>query len=519
MTSQEKLRLDPNTIIVSTKGCLHVLNRRGSTKVQADQIDVVHEKLKGYLDGNYQEDELISALPAEKQPILEKYFTAMSQAGALHRGGAGEAAEMTVLEDGRSLIVTLQNKKISVFLDGDGTDSHVTEDHSHDACLRFVTPQQMDAHWKHIWRSRKHGPHLLYVVEQDERANIEERKKYALWLLGCSRMDCWEERRIRLYTLDRTAPALRCFFQTYLFRDNQSKKSDTSENAARKSFAPELVTATDEDQLPLVSAQATVPFYSSSVAGCGLEYSLLCEDLEREFMVQTVLDSEVQTKDNEAQGEAEAERFSCVAELKDWQHPASKLQRTRVDRRQASRWPVAGSLLHLRLRALERYWWMLPENQNGSGDNVNLLERVEKGNPHPQIAYLADVLRTRRHVLDATIHTTACGLHVCQSGTHIAYSLVKAKAIRDVLLAVIKDEFHRESLSGVEIKHECDFGSFLSKEESQQLIVRQSALLDERRVNRRFTFKHVRRFGISAWIGELGPLVHEINGNHESSRS
>src|SRR5579864_1696437 len=85
-SSNARLWLDPNTVILPSKGWLRALNRRGLTKIQADHIDEVHEKLKPYLDGNYQEAELISAVAVEKQSVLEKYFDAMSQAGALHRG-------------------------------------------------------------------------------------------------------------------------------------------------------------------------------------------------------------------------------------------------------------------------------------------------------------------------------------------------------------------------------------------------------------------------------------------------
>lgn len=483
MTSQAKLWLDPNTIILPAKGCLHVLNRRGATKIQADHIDAVHEKLKGYLDGNYQEGELILSVPAEKQSILEKYFTAMSQAGALQRGEVAPGiAGLTVQEDGCSLLVTLQNKKIFVCLDGADPACDI-DNHSHDACLLFVTPQQMDTEWKRIWRAHKSGPHLLYVIEKDELANREEKKQYAIWLLGCSRMDSWEGRLIRLYTLNTTGPALNCFFQARLSRDPKGSKAET------KKIASELVTVTDHDQIPLVSARATVPFYSNSVAGCGLEYNRLADNLEREFMVQAVLASE-----------ANRGKVSCVTELKTWQRSGTELRRTRVDQRQAARWPVAGSLLHLHLRALEQFWWESPESRQGSSAEINLLQRHDK---HPQIAYLTDVLRTRLHALPARIQTTACGLHVCQSGKRLAYSLVEAKAIRDFLLAAVKDQFHRESLSEVGTKHECDFGNFLSEEELQQLALRQSVMLDERRVNRKFTLKRIHCYGISAWIGTL----------------
>jgi len=198
----------------------------------------------------------------------------------------------------------------------------------------------------------------------------------------------------------------------------------------------------------------------------------------------------------------ENQTVPCITEFKNWEQSRTALRRARVDRGQAVTWPVAGSLLHLRVRALEQFCRDLSQRARpASSHEIDLLQFADK---HPQIALLANMLRTRVRTLPASIQTTDCRLYVCQSGNHQAHSLIEAKAIRDVLLAVAKDEFYGESLNGISARHECGFTAFLADDELEQIARRQNDLLDQRRVNRKFTFKHVQRFGFSAWAGALG---------------
>lgn len=490
-SSDAKLWLDPNTVILPSKGGLHVLNRTGLRKIQADQIDEVHQKLKPYLDGTCREDELFSAVAAEKRPVLEKYFDAMTQAGALHRGEAPpENTRMTIQAAGpdqkaSSLVVSLSGRRVFVSLDGEASP----DDACYDACLFFVSPAQMNARWKHIWRSRKTGPHLLYVIEQRKPnvainpADMDARRQYAAWLIGCSRIDQLQHRSFRLYRLDGDSSVLTSVFQARFSRSNLDEKAQAA------GMSPDLITVTDHNQLPLVIAKAAVPFFSISVAGCGLEYGLLSEELGRQFMVQATL-------------ACENHPVPCITELKLCERSRATLGHTRVDRSKAATWPVAGSLLHLRARALEQFCRDLSQSaQYVSAHEINLIQFAER---HPQITLLANMLRTRLSTLPGSMATTDYGLYVCQSGNHQAHSLLEAKAIRDVLLAFAKDEFYGESLSGIAAGHECDFAAFLADDELERRIRRQNDLLDQRRVNRKFTFRHIQRFGFSAWTGFIG---------------
>ena len=486
--SDAKLWLDPNTVIVPARGWLHVLNRTGLTKIQAHQIEEIHEKLKLYLDGTFGEDELFSAVPAEKRSILEKYFSAMTQAGALHRGEAQpENTRMTIQEADhhqKSLLISVNGKRAFVSLNGE--DLHADAGNGYDACLFFLSPEQMSTQWKHIWRAHKNGPHLIYVIDEGKpeapvnQADVIARKQYAAWLIGCLKIDLWQNRTFRLYTLGRGRSALALAFQARFSQDNQDGKTRAA------GITPDLITVTDHNQIPLVIAKAVVPFFPVSVAGCGLGYNLLSEELGKEFMVQAALACESHT-------------VPCITEVKHCERNRTAIGRTRVDRNQMATWPVAGSLLHLRVRALEQFCRDLSHSDRQGGTHeIDLLQFADK---HPQIALLANMLRTRLPTVPGSIQTTDHGLHFCQSGNHQAHSLIEAKAIRDVLLAVAKDEFYGESLSGISARHECGFAAFLPDGELEQIVRRQNDRLDQRRVNRKFTFKHVQRFGLSAWTG------------------
>lgn len=489
--SDAKLWLDPDTVIVPAKGWLHVLNRTGLTKIQADQIDEVHKKLKPYLDGTCREDELFSAVAAEKRSVLEKYFAAMTQAGALHRGESPPETTRMAVQDANhhqaasTLVVSVNGKRVFVSLDGEDLPADAGN-HGYDASLFFVSPKQMNTQWTHIWRAHKNGPHLLYVIEERKpevpvnRADVAARKQYAAWLIGCSRIDLWQSRTFRLYTLDRGRSVLAPIFQARFSQDNPDGKTLVA------GITPDLITVTDHNQVPLVIAKAAVPFFPVSVAGCGLDYGLLSEELGREFMVQAALACENHT-------------VPCIIEVKHCERSRATLGRTRVDRNQAATWPVAGSLLHLRVRALEQFCRDLSRSAGQvSAHEIDLLQFADR---HPQIALLANMLRTRLRTLPGSIQTTDYGLYVWQSGNHQAHALIEAKAIRDVLLAVAKDEFYGESLNGISARHECGFATFLADNELEQIARRQNDLLDQRRINRKFTFKHVQRFGLSAWTG------------------
>jgi hypothetical protein len=489
------LLLDPNTLVLPLKGWVYVFNRKGLTKIKGHYIDKVHERLKSYLDGTYQEQELMSAVAVEKQEVLRKYFDAMSQAGALQRrDSAQQKAPSTVHAefllqnetgpDGHNMIVTINGKATCVSLDGQyqASDGHGRR---YDACLQFLSASQMDTEWKRVWRAPKNGAHMLYIVKECASAlpldetEIERRKRYAIWLLGCLGIDSWNRRTVQLYTFDSATFALTPCFAGSL-----------DDSAGKKEFNTELVSPTDHKQLPLAIAKAAVPFYSNAAAGCGLHYTLLAQELEREFIVQATLASETKK-----------ERMPFVTEFRDWRRSKPELRRARVNRRQVSGWPVAGSLLHLRVRASERFWWKMPAHvRNGSSRDIDLLQ---SGEEHAQLAYIANILRTRLPTLSATMKSTTCGLYVCQSGKYFAYSFVQPKAIRDVLLAIIKDEFYGESLRAIETKHECDYDSFLTEEQLRRLVLRQSMILKKHKISTCFTFRHVQRVEISAWIGRL----------------
>jgi hypothetical protein len=482
-----KLLLDQRSVIASAKGWLYVINRTGLTKIKADHIDEVHERVKCYLNGAHEGDELLSAVSAEKRPVLKKYLNAMNEAGALRKDDATpdlslEVKQILNRQDSLNFVFEFNGKKVSVSLDGRHLlDS--SENDGYDADLTFVSRQEMNTEWRNIWQGHKYGPHLLYVVEQSDpglplvKNEVDRRKSLATWLIASSRMDTWNTRTARLYELDSRTLALAICFTASL--DNSTGQETAS---------PELVRATEDEQIPLVIAKAEVPYYFHSIAGCGMEYKLLSEELKREFIVQAVLTSETRNG-----------RRRFLTEFKHWKGLKAELRRTDVNPEQG--WTVAGSLLDLRIRTLEHFAWELAPFYGEKGKHQADLLQLEEH--HPQTSHLIEVLRLRRNTLKATLTQTANGLYICRAGRHRAYSFLKPKAVRDVLLAATKDIFYGDLLNDVAIKHECDFANFANEDKLQRLVARQTKILDDFRIDREFTFRHFHQNGSHAWFGKL----------------
>src|SRR5581483_12280890 len=185
------LFLDPGSVVVPSKGALYIFNRKGFTTIEASHIDEVHEKVKKYLDGNYAEDELLTAVPSEKQPVLSKYFDAMGQAGALQHGRTAEPVPVLRVEevagDGCSLVLKAAGGSTWVSLDGKDRAAEIAS--GCDARLLFVSPAEMEVEWGRLWRRGRHEAHHIYVVSENHstepltQSELDQRRRYATWLV------------------------------------------------------------------------------------------------------------------------------------------------------------------------------------------------------------------------------------------------------------------------------------------------------------------------------------------------
>jgi len=482
-----KLLIDPAAVAIPAKDWLYIFNRKGLIKIQAHQIGEVHDRLKHYLNGQYTKEDLLSAVSPEKRPVVEKYLDAITQAGGFLQAGRTHrqysASQEKLPEFCRhSQLFTFNGKKIFVSSEGEQDRLHQPE-----CDLRFVlcTPAQMYAAWPGIWRQGKKGPHLIYLIAQNptglprkQDSEVARYEQMLAWLIRTVRPESWDVRKLRVYSFDAELVLTLQF------------DADFTNQADKKYIKPDVVMMTNDDQIPLLIAKASVPFHSTSITGCGIQYDLLHEELRREFIAHAVL-----------AGRGETAKKDFVTECKDRNGSNSPLRRAHARLREALFWPVAGSLLDVRARALEHFCWSISRHYPDTGRHE--ADLLQPGRQHPQIAHLSDILRTRLRTLVVSIRSTACGLYVCESPGHVAYSFIESKAIRDLLIVVTKDTFYGDSLATVPAKHDCDFATFVNEGELRQLVADREKILDEMNIDRNFTFRHVEQFGISAWVGHF----------------
>jgi hypothetical protein len=90
---------------------------------------------------------------------------------------------------------------------------------------------------------------------------------------------------------------------------------------------------------------------------------------------------------------------------------------------------------------------------------------------HPEIQYLYEVLKIRAELPLAQILQSKEGLYVCRVGCVVAFSFVKLKAIRDVLLQLTAREFYPDlEQTGLLNAHETDYKAFISDRRLTQLL-------------------------------------------------
>ncbi|HMG73600.1 MAG TPA: hypothetical protein VK582_08870 [Pyrinomonadaceae bacterium] len=253
---------EPHSLILSAKDVLYVLNRRGIFTIQAKNIDRLHDRLKGHLDGKHDQDTLLASVPAPQRPTIEKYLTKLQEVGALH----------CVEEDFDEL----------VFVSLDGSYPHPKKEH--DAYLFFITPNDAHAVLFSLERWKKRAKKIVCVVAAST-IDVERRKQYAKWLL--SNFNIFPEQPFcyQLYQLDNAQERL-----TRLLEVRDSKAADLRTIPEQLN----VITIADVDQVPLVVARAAHPFFSRDISMVGLNYDDTYEQLMIEFCTRELLGQHTQ---------------------------------------------------------------------------------------------------------------------------------------------------------------------------------------------------------------------------------
>jgi hypothetical protein len=250
------LSLEPHSLILSAKDILYVLTRRGVFTIQAKNIDRLHDRLKGHLNGKYDRDTLVASVPAPQRPTIEKYLANLQQVGALRR----------LKED--------RDEPVFVSLDS----SYPSPKKEHDAYLFFIAPEDAQAVLFSIERWKKRARRIMCVVAADT-VDVERRQEYANWLLLNFNSLPEQPFCFQLYQLDSAHEQL-----TKLLEIRDTKTADL------RSIPEQLniVTVADLDQVPLVVARVAHPFLSQDLSMIGLNYDETYEQLMTEFCANPV---------------------------------------------------------------------------------------------------------------------------------------------------------------------------------------------------------------------------------------
>lgn len=360
----------------------------------------------------------------------------------------------------------------------------------HDACLFFVTPEQLRRELLTLdyWRGRA-GTVVYVLVAPPPRAGdgdaaeaLRRRWRYARWLLLTSESLLELRDAVAVYGLDEEAGTLGRLLVT----------QGSSPSALRRVPAQlEMVNVADVAQVPLVVARAAHALLPVAVVRMGLRYEALYEDLAGELGARAVLAE---------YAHGDAPHFP--AKVLDGRSPKPRPARVPVAAGKVASWQVAGSLLHLRASLLEQYADARAKPGGLSAyEDCDLLEAETE---HADVRQLAGPLRLRVNALPARVTETADGLFVYECLGRRSGSFVRAKAARDVLLLITWDTFYGDAAAHTPTPAlQTDYEAFVPDGDLRRIISEREAGLTRRYGAVRLLYRKIRCWGRTAWAGYL----------------
>jgi len=226
-----------------------------------------------------------------------------------------------------------------------------------------------------------------------------------------------------------------------------------------------IVRCADVDQVPLVVLTAAHPLFTqAAITHAGLHHTIVRDRLLREFIVRLDL-------------AADADLTAAVDSM-----------------------CIAPTLMPLQLAVLDRWAGAHLRDDRCDWVDCDLLQQAVH---LPFIAHLQQIVRVRRRQVIAQTSETADGLCTFRLGSRCATSFVRAKALGDLLLAHVWDEFYRDS--GVEPVLRSDYADVATDAEQRAALQRAREAASRGPMRPIFRFHTVRRWGITAWVGGVLP--------------
>lgn len=488
---------EPDSLILPDEGVLYVINPRGVCNVRSRNISKIHEALKPHIEAMPSLETLLGSVVASQRATIEKYLTTLHEAGAIrfHESGTAETEQLTSNQflrpedlgsDCRRASISIGDRRVFVSLDG--VPRSIGGEH--DVCIFFLRPDRVGREILSLGRARKIRATIVYVVVKPADptnvnpsvTELERRGMYARWLLLRAANLPKGYGRVLIYTLDESTGTLALDFDHEI-----SKPSDLRIVPQRLN----LVKAADVDQVPLVVATVSHPFFQMSLTRVGLRYHEVCEELVSEFIVRTA-----------SLGPAGQASATAFVELIGGDSPDRNVRRISARAVDIKNSCFAGSLLHLRVGLLELY-----AAERVRASNLLLkqdLDLLKEPASDPDVMCLVEALGLRASSLPARLLTTTEGLFIYECLGRRSCAFIQLKALRDILIALVRDTFYANELpQPEEILPAADFTRFITNAGLRRIVNERLADVTREYGAAQMTYCKVRCWGRTVWFGHI----------------
>lgn len=457
------LTLDPRAIIVSRKTGLRVYSRQGTVELRSKNLAEVHEILQKQLTGRHTEKTLLSAVPLAQRITVRRYLSALRDAGAFRIEQNNLAQYVT---QGRRKVG--KNRLLAVVTDRRGQ--------SMQASIQYVTCGEFSSLLVRKSQTRGAARRQVYVLtDGPETVESSPRAAYSRWLLG-RQSPSSRKPTIEVFQIDKESGEL-------VRKAMLAGKSLASHREVPKAL--ELVVATDIEQAPLAVCQANSTLCPIEFRRFGLDYDRVADEVLRDVLLCLVMDSAAAARQI---------RWKRLLIAKDRLAESALPRGIRADN-----CLVAASWGALRLRILEQ-WMGQTQEAPAHEERCDLLQPWN----FPDLDYLAQVLRQRHTYLQAHVTTRADGLYQCRYGELCTTSLLRHKALRDLMILLSwKTYYERHADALYRRAHECDYSSIANPPQLGRIFSHAIEQTGTQMAEKYFTFAKLSGWGKNAWIGML----------------
>jgi hypothetical protein len=262
-----------------------------------------------------------------------------------------------------------------------------------------------------------------------------------------------------------------------------------------------IVRCANVDQVPLVVLTAAHSFFTPAITHAGLHHETVRDQVSREFVVRLHLAEDADLR----------ARFYCGPVTT----PLSRYAPVAVPPAAIDGMSIAATLPTLQLATLDR-WAELrlrADDPSDGGSTCDVLSQDRalgrpacdplqpQPSPRSFIAHLQQIVRIRERQLIAQVRETSDGFCTFRLGAGCASSFLREKALADLLLAHVWDQFYGEGEPALRCAY-TDVATDSDQREALQR-ARQAACREPDRPL--FRFRSLRRWGIAAWIGDVVP--------------